>query len=114
MRQTFMPKFPAGPAVSVYVLIALRMSFVLSFNAAILCSHMLRFVLLQNYQKQEREAAKLVQKQSTYKLLSDEDDNDADNQTLTSKGSTIPSSKSQKHFRRKADQDGGDDDAEDV
>nr|CAB3480716.1 unnamed protein product [Digitaria exilis] len=75
---------------------------------------MLRFVLLQNYQKQEREAAKLVQKQSTYKLLSDEDDNDADNQTSTSrKGSTIPSSKSRKHFRRKTDQDGGDDDADD-
>nr|CAB3482706.1 unnamed protein product [Digitaria exilis] len=69
---------------------------------------------VSNYQKQEREAAKLVQKQSTYKLLSDEDDNDADNQTSTSrKGSTIPSSKSRKHFRRKTDQDGGDDDADD-
>ncbi|RLN03996.1 hypothetical protein C2845_PM13G10440 [Panicum miliaceum] len=69
---------------------------------------------ISNYQKQEREAAKLVQKQSTYKLLADEDDNDADNQTSTSrKSSTIPSSKSRKHFRRKADQDGGDDDDED-
>jgi len=65
--------------------------------------------LLQNYQKQEREAAKLVQKQSTYKLLADEDDN-TDNQTPTSqKTSTNPSSKSRKHFRRKADQDSGDD-----
>jgi len=69
---------------------------------------------INNYQRQEREAAKLVQKQSTYKLLADEDDNDADNQTSTSrKSSTIPSSKSRKHFRRKADQDGGDNDDED-
>jgi len=71
---------------------------------------------INNYQRQEREAAKLVKKQSTYKLLADEDDNDADNLTSTSrKSSTIPSSKSRKHFRRKADQDGeDDDDDEDV
>jgi len=69
---------------------------------------------INNYQRQEREAAKLVKKQSTYKLLADEDDNDADNLTSTSqKSSTIPSSKSRKHFRRKADQDGGDNDDED-
>ena len=77
---------------------------------------MLLFEKFQNYQRQEREAAKLVKKQSTYKLLADEDDNDADNLTSTSrKSSTIPSSKSRKHFRRKADQDGeDDDDDEDV
>ena len=64
---------------------------------------------ISNYQKQEREAAKLVQKQSTYKLSANEDDN-TDNQTPTSqKTSTNPSSKSRKHFRRKADQDSGDD-----
>ncbi|KAF8689953.1 hypothetical protein HU200_041588 [Digitaria exilis] len=62
---------------------------------------------ISNYQKQERDAAMLVQKQST----ADEGDNDAGNQTSTSrKGSTIPLSKGQKQFRRKADQDGGEDD----
>lgn len=68
----------------------------------------------QNYQKQEREAAKLVRKQSTYMLLADDDDNDADNQTSTSRQSSVnQSSKSRKHFRKKAeDQDAGDDDVD--
>ncbi|GJN12821.1 hypothetical protein PR202_ga31135 [Eleusine coracana subsp. coracana] len=67
---------------------------------------------INNYQKQEREAAQLVRKQSTYKLLADDDDNDADNQTSTSRQSSAnQSSKSRKHFRKKAeDQDAGDDD----
>lgn len=69
---------------------------------------------ISNYQKQEREAAKLVQKQSTYKLLADDDANDADNQTSTSrKSSANTSSKSQKHFRKKTDQDGGHDNDDD-
>uniref|UniRef100_A0A0E0LTX7 RNA helicase n=1 Tax=Oryza punctata TaxID=4537 RepID=A0A0E0LTX7_ORYPU len=64
---------------------------------------------ISNYQKQEREAAKLVKKQSTYKLLSDEEDNDAETITSTSRQSSAStSSKSRKHFRRKAeDQDDG-------
>uniref|UniRef100_N1QS31 RNA helicase n=1 Tax=Aegilops tauschii TaxID=37682 RepID=N1QS31_AEGTA len=63
---------------------------------------------VSNYQKQEREAAKLVQKQSTYKLLADEDDDEVDNHTTSSASA---SSKSRKHFRRKAqDQDDGKDD----
>ncbi|KAL6839138.1 hypothetical protein ACP4OV_031029 [Aristida adscensionis] len=73
-------------------------------------------IYAKNYQKQEREAAKLVQKQSTYQLLADDDDNDADNQTSTTRQSSAnQASKSRKHFRRKAeDQDGGDDDNEKV
>lgn len=71
---------------------------------------------ISNYQKQEREAAKLVKKQSTYKLLADEDENDADNHTSTSRQSSAnASSKSRKHFRRKAeDQDDGNDDDETI
>ncbi|EMS57677.1 Putative pre-mRNA-splicing factor ATP-dependent RNA helicase DHX16 [Triticum urartu] len=65
---------------------------------------------ISNYQKQEREAAKLVKKQSTYKLLADEDDDEVDNHTTSSASA---SSKSRKHFRRKAqDQDDGKDDDE--
>ncbi|VAI11416.1 unnamed protein product [Triticum turgidum subsp. durum] len=65
---------------------------------------------VSNYQKQEREAAKLVKKQSTYKLLADEDDDEVDNHTASSASA---SSKSRKHFRRKAqDQDDGKDDDE--
>uniref|UniRef100_A0A0E0EKA9 RNA helicase n=1 Tax=Oryza meridionalis TaxID=40149 RepID=A0A0E0EKA9_9ORYZ len=69
---------------------------------------------ISNYQKQEREAAKLVKKQSTYKLLADEEDNDAETITSTSRQSSAStSSKSRKHFRRKAeDQDDGNDDDE--
>ncbi|WVZ95241.1 hypothetical protein U9M48_041032 [Paspalum notatum var. saurae] len=64
---------------------------------------------ISDYRKQEREATKLVQKQSTYKLLlADEDDNGAENQTSTSQPS-----KSRKHFRKKADRDGGDDSGDD-
>ena len=64
--------------------------------------------LSQDYQKQEREAAKLVQKQSTYKLLADEEDDDIDNHTASTASA---SSKSRKHFRRKTeDQDDGKDD----
>uniref|UniRef100_A0A453JA40 PWI domain-containing protein n=1 Tax=Aegilops tauschii subsp. strangulata TaxID=200361 RepID=A0A453JA40_AEGTS len=67
---------------------------------------------VSNYQKQEREAAKLVQKQSTYKLLADEDDDEVDNHTTSSASA---SSKSRKHFRRKAqDQDDGKDDDETI
>ncbi|KAF0900638.1 hypothetical protein E2562_033521 [Oryza meyeriana var. granulata] len=67
---------------------------------------------ISNYQKQEREAAKLVKKQSTYKLLANEEDNDAENLTSTSRQSSASaSSKSRKHFRRKAEaQDDGNDD----
>ncbi|KAM3316812.1 hypothetical protein ACQJBY_034775 [Aegilops geniculata] len=67
---------------------------------------------VSNYQKQEREAAKLVKKQSTYKLLADEDDDEVDNHTTSSASA---SSKSRKHFRRKAqDQDDGKDDDETI
>ncbi|KAM0833501.1 hypothetical protein ACQ4PT_064227 [Festuca glaucescens] len=67
---------------------------------------------ISDYQKQEREAAKLVQKQSTYKLLADEEEDDIDNHTSTTASA---SSKSRKHFRRKAeDQDDGKDDDETV
>ncbi|KAL6646502.1 hypothetical protein ACP70R_018110 [Stipagrostis hirtigluma subsp. patula] len=87
-----------------------------SFAADIYAKIPRRVSGISNYQKQEREAAKLVQKQSTYRLLTDDDDNDADNQTSTSRqNSTKVSSKSQKHFRRKAeDQDGEDDDNEKI
>uniref|UniRef100_A0A0D9X6S6 RNA helicase n=1 Tax=Leersia perrieri TaxID=77586 RepID=A0A0D9X6S6_9ORYZ len=69
---------------------------------------------ISDYQKQEREAAKLVKKQNTYKLLADEEDNDAETLTSTSRQSSAStSSKSRKHFRRKAeDQDDGNDDDE--
>ncbi|XP_047044958.1 pre-mRNA-splicing factor ATP-dependent RNA helicase DEAH1-like isoform X2 [Lolium rigidum] len=67
---------------------------------------------ISDYQKQEREAAKLVQKQSTYKLLADEEEDDVDNHTSTT---ATASSKSRKHFRRKAEeQDDGKDDDETV
>ncbi|KAK3121479.1 hypothetical protein QOZ80_8BG0654080 [Eleusine coracana subsp. coracana] len=84
----------------------------LSFAADIYSKVPRRASGINNYQKQEREAAQLVRKQSTYKLLADDDDNDADNQTSTSRQSTAnQSSKSRKHFRKKAeDQDAGDDD----
>ncbi|KAL5231001.1 hypothetical protein ABZP36_029777 [Zizania latifolia] len=68
---------------------------------------------ISNYQKQEREAANLVKKQSTYKLLADEDDNDAENLTSTSRQSSANvSSRSRKHFRKKAEDldDGNGDD----
>lgn len=61
------------------------------------------FYVQQSYQKQEKEAASLVRKQKTYKLL-DADDEDAEN--LPAKVTTSQPEKSdshRKHFRRKSE-----------
>lgn len=73
------------------------------------------FSCAQAYQKEEREAAKLVRKQMTYKLL-EADDEDADeapnlNSNSNSKKEKVSSSSSRKRFRKKseAEEAGGDD-----
>ncbi|KAF3331470.1 putative pre-mRNA-splicing factor ATP-dependent RNA helicase DHX16 isoform X1 [Carex littledalei] len=72
---------------------------------------------LSAYQKEERDAAKLVRKQMTYKLL-EADDEDADeatnlNSNSNSKKEKVSSSSSKKRFRKKSEaEDAGDDDEE--
>ncbi|XP_078181009.1 pre-mRNA-splicing factor ATP-dependent RNA helicase DEAH1-like [Carex rostrata] len=72
---------------------------------------------LSAYQKEERETAKLVRKQMTYKLL-EGDDEDADeatnlNSNSNSKKEKVSSSSSKKRFRKKSEvEETGDDDEE--
>jgi len=65
--------------------------------------------VFQSYQKQEREAAQFAKKQSSYKLLDADDEDDSDNQisnTKQGKGSA------KKRFRKKGEAHDSEDDDE--
>ena len=89
------------------------LSFFLLFKLLSISLGLYVFNLIQDYQKQEKEAALFAKKQRSYKLLdADDDDDEGDGSVTATSAASYPgkTESHRKHFRRKNETHDNEDD----